>query len=110
MPTYIAIGMSHEDYWNGDPYLAVAYRRAELFKQDLENSNFWWQGVYFRQAMTSALSSSLPWFKRPVNYPKEPYRIAPMTKEEEAEQKQKEIEKAVRSLTAWKDAWDRQHG
>lgn len=104
------MGMPQDEYWNGDSYLTVAYRRADKIKQESKNIDSWWDGVYIRQAVHSALSCSLPWFKKGIDYPKTPYKISPPTKEEQEENRKKEIEKAVRSLTAWKDAWDRQHG
>ena len=105
------MGMSREEYWEGTPYLVVSYRTAFKLRQEKENGDAWWAGAYIRQAVQSALSTSLPWFKgKSIGYPKEPHRITPLTKEEKEEQKRKEQEKAIRSLNAWKDAWDRQHG
>lgn len=106
----MAIGMTADEYWNGTPFLAVSYREARRIQVENSNADAWWQAFYIGNAVHSALSRSLPWFKKPVDYPKQPYRVTPLTKEEKEEQAQKEREKAIRSLTAWKDAWDRQHG
>ena len=108
-PTYLALGMSYDQYWNDTPYLAVAYREAHRIKYEYENSQSWWLGVYVRQAVQSALSCSLPWFKKPIDYPQKPLRVTPLTPEEKEEEARKEREKAIRSFNAWKDAWDRKN-
>ena len=103
--------MPADEYWNGEPQLAKAYLEAHKIKSERENGDAWWQGYYILQAMRSALSASLPWFKRkPLEYPKKPYRVTPLTEAEKAEARKKEQEKAIRRLNALKDAWDRKNG
>lgn len=103
--------MSSDEYWNGAPKLAEAYRKANRLRQEKENGDAWWQGFYIREAVASAISATLSFGKKkPLPYMKEPVRITPLTKEEKAEAQRKEIEKAVRSFDSWKDSWDRQHG
>lgn len=102
--------MTREEYWDLDPYLAVSFRKAHELKSERENGDAWWQGVYIRDALFSALTATMPGIKKKVPYPTKPYRITPLTKEEKEEEARKEREKAVRSFTAWKDAWDKKNG
>lgn len=46
----------------------------------------------------------------PAKYAQEPYRVTPMTEAEKKQQAEKERQKAIASLTAWKAAWDRKNG
>lgn len=101
--------MSKEEYWDGDPRLAIAYRKAHQLTSERENGNAWWQGVYIRDALISSLSAFMPGSKKAIPYPVKPYRITPLTAEEKEEQARKEREKAIRSLNAWKDAWDKRN-
>ena len=112
LPTYIAIGMSVEEFWNGSPYLAVSYREANKIKSEKENGNAWWQGAYIYEALQAVASTALSFGKKGkrINYPTKPHRILPLTKEEKLDIAKKEREKAIRSLTAWKDAWDKKYG
>lgn len=102
--------MSREEYWDLDPYLAVSYREAHQLTSERENGDAWWQGVYIRDALLSALSNTMPGMKKRIPYPEKPYRVTPLSKEEKEEAKRKEREKAIRSLTAWKEAWDKKNG
>lgn len=43
-------------------------------------------------------------------YPKEPYRITPLTEKEKAAAAEKERQKAIDSFNKWKAAWDKVNG
>ena len=103
--------MTYEQFWKGDPYLAVVYREVEMRRRQEQNENLWIQGRYVLDAFTSVMSAAFgKKGSKPFQYPKEPYRITPLTEEEKKEAQEKERQKAIRSLNAWKDAWDRQNG
>lgn len=73
-PFYLAIGMTYDEYWNGDCELTKYYRKAFNIKQELENQLAWLQGMYFYEALID-VSPALRAMgaKRPKSYPKEPY-------------------------------------
>ena len=103
--------MTAAEFWDGIPYLTVSYREANKLSAERTNGNAWWQGFYIRQAVQSALSVSLPWFKnKSIEYPKQPFRITPPSEKEQKTRAQQERDKAVKSLNAWKEAWDKKYG
>lgn len=98
-PYYLAIGMSYELFWFGDPWLVKAYREAQEFRNQQKNQEMWVQGVYnlraFREVI-EAFSYGLNQHKgaKPTPYPMEPL---PFT---EADQKLAEERNKQRTL-AW---------
>ena len=50
-PQYLSIGMTEEQYWDKDSQLAIAYRKAEEYKQNRINQEIWLQGLYFYEAL-----------------------------------------------------------
>lgn len=50
-PAYLAMGMSSDDYWNGDAEMCVAYRRARKEHLELQDAMLWRQGLYFYHAL-----------------------------------------------------------
>jgi hypothetical protein len=75
-PYYLAIGMTPDDYWNGDNDLVKAYREADRIKQDRMNHEKWLQGAYIYEALCAASPLLNGFSKRgkPYPYAKEPYK------------------------------------
>lgn len=84
-------GMTYNEFWHGDPWLAASYRRAYVERRKAENTRDWLQGAYFYNAITAAMANA---FRKkgaqPVNYLEEPFQIFPLTAEEKAEKQAKE--------------------
>lgn len=89
-PAFLAIGMTAEEYWDGEAELPQWYMQAERLKQKRENELAWLNGLYVYHALCNA--SPLLGFKKskPEKYPKEPFDIfAETDTEEEKERKEK---------------------
>lgn len=79
-PIYMVYGMTYDEYWHGDPYRALFYRRSYELKmeRDSENANFanWRQGLYFYEALC-CVSPILQAFAKkgtkPLPYSSKPY-------------------------------------
>jgi len=84
------MGMTPEQYWEQDPYLAVAYRKAYRLKRKADNEQAWLQGFYNCYAFTVSLGNVVrnPG-QRTQNYLEKPIDFLPPTP---AEQKKKERE------------------
>lgn len=110
-PWYMAIGMSYDEFWNQDPYLAVYYREMHEFKRDEENQKQWWQGLYTYIAISTALSNiHLDGKKHKINqYLQEPLRIRPKTEEELEADRQRAIKRTVMQLDAFMAAFNESH-
>lgn len=84
-------GMTYNEFWHGDPWLAASYRKAYVERRKAENTRDWLQGAYFYNAITAAMANA---FRKkgaqPVNYLDEPFQIFPLTAEEKAAKQAKE--------------------
>lgn len=85
-------GMSHEEFWEGDPWLAVYYREAYRVRRKEENYRDWLQGAYIYHAVSTALGNA---FRRRGSkatsyFDMEPFQIFPLTKEEKEAKLEKE--------------------
>ena len=77
-PYYLAIGMSPEQYWDGDPELARYYRKADEIKLERKNQELWLQGMYIYEAICDAspiLHSFAKKGTKPHPYADKPYPI-----------------------------------
>ena len=93
-PYYLSIGMTPEQYWDGDPTLARAYRRAQELKLEQRNEYAWLQGMYIYEALGAVSPIFRSFAKRGTKampYVEAPY---PITKHE-AEQDKTRQEKNV---------------
>ena len=107
-PWYMAIGMSYQEFWHDDPYLAVYYRKAHELKRDEENQKLWFNGLYTFIAISTALSNiHFDGKKHKVNnYLEEPLRIRPKTEEELLAERDKNAKLTIMKLDALKAAFD----
>lgn len=72
----MAIGMSPEEFWHGEPNLAVAYREA--FRRKMENQHLqqWRMGVYIAEAVASQAHLINPFAKKQMyEYPTMPHQL-----------------------------------
>jgi len=100
LPIYMSIGMSVEEYWEGDADLPVYYRKAEELRQEKLNWQLHLQGMYFYEALCDASPIFNPYAKRgtkPVPYPSVPYGV----KESEDVDKTEQTKKAMEVFGAW---------
>ena len=73
-PFYLSIGMSSAEYWTGDPVLARYFREAYQLKQEQQDYNAWLQGMYFYEALSTALPNAFRKKGTPtLNYTEQPY-------------------------------------
>jgi hypothetical protein len=102
-PFYLAIGMTYENYWAGDPSLARYYRKAYKIKQEEINNTAWLQGLYIYDAVSTALHNALRGMGKnktpPQNYAKKPYEFN--KKEKTEAEKAKEVEMEQQKAAAW---------
>lgn len=70
------MGMSSDEYWNGDAQACVAYRKAYEEKLKLQDAMLWRQGLY----VYHALCCVAPYFnsikpRKPEEYVEKPFGI-----------------------------------
>lgn len=54
-PYYLSIGMTYEQYWNGDPMLVKYFRQADEMKYERKNQELWLQGMYVYYALGAVM-------------------------------------------------------
>lgn len=77
-PFYLAIGMTAEQYWDGDCELVRYYRKAAKIRQDLKNQDAWLQGMYIYQAVGNLAPILRAFAKKgakPQPYPEQPFEL-----------------------------------
>ena len=89
-PYYLSIGMTPEQYWDGDPTLARAYRKADELRMERKNQELWLQGMYIYEAICDASPILHDFAKKgtkPHPYVDKPYPIT------EKQHKRNEVDK-----------------
>lgn len=103
-PFYLAIGMTHEQYWDDDPTLTVIFKRAHELRNEMDSQRMWMQGVYNFEAFSTALSNFSQVFdskhkRKPTPYRNEPLRVTPLTQEEKERKAEQERQKIIDHFT-----------
>lgn len=99
--------MTYDQFWNDDPGLARAYRKAAEIKAERRNQELWLQGLYFYDALCCAspiLRSFSKKGTRPVPYPAEPYALTrDQQKKEKVTKEKRTYEKGKAKMMAYMD-------
>lgn len=76
-PYYLSLGMTWEQYWNGDPSMVRAYRTAERLRIERFNREAHLQGMYIYDALcrVSPAFNALAKDHTPMDYPERPYAV-----------------------------------
>ena len=92
LPYYLKMGMTYDQYWNGDVSAHRAYRKAEKLKQKDLNQVAWLQVMYFYEALMDAAPAIKAFCKQRAK----PYRNAPYDFDEEERKEREERERRKR--------------
>ena len=103
-PYYLSIGMTYEQYWNGDCTLVKYYRKADEIRKERVNEELWLQGLYVYEAICDVSPILHAFAKKgtkPQPYSEKPYAITETQhKRAEEEKERKRVEKAKRFMEA----------
>lgn len=94
-PYYLAMGMSYELFWEAEPSLAVAYRKADSIRRRRMNEELWLNGIYTAEALASTVGNMFS--KRKYKYPAEP---KPITMDEIEERRERERKTKMERIKA----------
>ena len=97
------MGMSSDEYWNDDPWLAKDYREAYKLQTEETNARAWLQGLYNFKAFETVLQNAFGKGKK-EKYPEKPIDLYP--KEKTPEEIRDEY---YQRLKAWGDRWNEQY-
>ena len=106
-PQFMAMGMTYDEFWNGEPERVRYYREAEEIRQKKRDYDLWLQGRYIYDALC-AVSPILHAFAKngtqPENYLDEPYPRTYKDFKERQERQMKEQAEAFRAFVSAKNA------
>ena len=91
-PYYLSIGMSSEQYWEGDHWLVKYYKKADQLKKERRNEELWLQGMYIYEALcdvSPVLNSFAKKGTKPRPYSALPYPISNKQQKKTAEDKER---------------------
>jgi hypothetical protein len=93
-PYYLSIGMTYEQFWDGDPNLVKYYRQAEEIRIERKNQELWLQGLYVYEAMCDVAPIMHAMAKKGTKaqpYPDQPYAITEKQRKREIEEKERKV-------------------
>ena len=93
-PYYLSIGMTYEQYWEGDPTLAKYYRQAEELRTERKNQELWLQGLYIYEALCDVapiLHSMAKKGTKARPYSAQPYAITERQRRQEIEENERKV-------------------
>ena len=97
-PFYLSIGMTYEQFWEGDPSLTKYYRKAYELQRKRRNEDLWLQGMYIYEALCDVSPLLRAFANKGTKahpYAERPYSItSDERKEEQKLKEQREKEKA----------------
>lgn len=103
-PYYISIGMTPEQYWDGDCMLVKYYRKAEELRNEKRNQELWLQGMYIYEALCDVapvLRAFAAKGSKPTPYSDKPYPLNAKQSARDEEEKQRRLtEKGKRFMEA----------
>ena len=103
------MGMTPEQYYEGDYTLFPAYRKAWELRLKKENHDMWLQGLYFYEALcdvSPVLHALAKKGTKPLEYLQEPIAI---TQEEIEERRKRDERKRYEDMRAQMAAWAAEH-
>ena len=105
---YMALGVSADEFWNGDPTLLKYYVETHRIAVEQQNERMWLQGVYFYEAISTALAQA---FSKHSNakYPEKPHRLTPLSEEEQELENKKKVEEFREQLMAIGKRFEAKH-
>ena len=112
---YMSIGMTYDEFWEGDCVLPKYYREAHEYRNTNKNQELWLLGAYVHEAVAVVVGNALKKKgAKELKYSEKPY---PVTKlEQKYEQEQKELqekrnrERAKAVFSAWAERFKEKKG
>lgn len=105
-PEYLVMGMTPEQYWDGESWLKKSYREAYRIRMRNEERErditAWLHGAYIREALASVpllVNGFVPRGAKATDYPKQP-RTIQAEEEKKAAEKQKRQENQMQLAMA----------
>lgn len=109
-PFFMSIGMSYQEYWYEDCWIASYYLKAWRLKKEQKNEEMWLQGVYIYEAICDVAPVLHAFSKKgtkPHPYPEKPYSLFKKSKKEEKKDEQKQVQETYEYFKQWSSSVSR---
>ena len=93
-PYYLSIGMTAEQFWDGDPNLVKYYRQADEMRIERKNQELWLQGLYIYDALCDVAPILQAMAKKGTKarpYPEQPYAITEKQRKRDIAEKERTV-------------------
>lgn len=93
-PYYLSMGMTAEQFWDGDSNLVKYYRKADEIRKERINQELWLQGMYIYEALCDVSPIFHAMAKKgtkPHPYPDKPYSITEKQRQREIEENEMKV-------------------
>lgn len=97
----MAIGMTYEQFWDGDASMVIAFRKADKIRFETMNRNAWIQGLYVYEALcdVAPILRAFSKARKPVQYRSEPIDfMAKQVEEKHVETKEEKSDKRAKTV------------
>lgn len=99
--------MTAAEFWDGDPWLAAAYRESAQLRIQRKSEEMWLQGLYVCNAVSAALGNAFRKKGSPeVKYMEEPIRLIPYTEQEKEAIAERERKKTIEYFNKLAKKWN----
>lgn len=98
-------GMTYEQFWYGDPFLVITFRKAHELQVEQRNQELWLQGLYIYNAVSVAINNAFS--KQKQKYINKPLQLFPLSEDERKAQIEANNRKLVARLNAFKDEFEK---
>lgn len=92
----MAMGMTYEQFWLGEPEIAKAYREADQIRRRRMNEQLWLEGIYMAEALSATVGNMFSKGQK-HQYPQEPL---PITAAEQEERRERERQAKMERIKA----------
>ena len=99
----MSMGMTYEEFWYGDPWAVVSFRKAHELRNDMLNQQLWLQGLYIYNAINAVASTLMG---KPKEYISKPINLNVHTSAEKEKEKANKFFEAMAAAWAQKGATD----
>ena len=95
-PLYMAMGMTYEQFWDGDATMASAFRKADEIRRKRRNEELWLEGIYTAEALSATVGNMFTKGTK-HQYPSEPL---PITVEDQKARREREEKAKMERMKA----------
>lgn len=100
-------GMTYDEYWHGESFRAVSYRRLHKLAVEQRNEELWLSGLYVHNAVCVALNNAFS--KSKQKYINKPLQMFPPDETEREAQIAENNRKLVERLNRFKEEFERRN-